>query len=104
MKIEQYIKKYKLNKSKFARLCGLNVYTIYRFIKGNGIPSSSVALKIYYATNGEVTMEDLIPTDKRKCKRPIQEQRPELMETLEIPQIFRPYEPPKINIDDQSHI
>jgi plasmid maintenance system antidote protein VapI len=70
MKIEEYLKKNNKTIRGFAREIKINRYSIAKYIDG-ARPSKTVAWKIFNATDGEVTFEDL-QYDKPP-KRPIRD-------------------------------
>lgn len=56
--------KYMTNKSltcnEFAKISGISQPTVWRIKKGETTPSALTALRIEQATNGEVTLRDLL--------------------------------------------
>lgn len=63
MKLDDYFKKFSINKAGFAKSLGMSRSYIYWLIKG-GIPSVEAARKIEEATEGKVRKEELLfPND-----------------------------------------
>lgn len=65
MKLKDYIDKYLVTKSRFARAAGLEFYQVNNAYKGN-LPSLPVALKIENATDGVVTVRDFLSDEMKK--------------------------------------
>lgn len=59
MKLNEYLKKYKITISEFSRRINYGKGNISRIIKGEITPSLKTALKIEQATNGEVPVQKL---------------------------------------------
>ena len=73
MKLKSYLKKNKTTQTKFAEISGVKRCLLSTYITGCRYPSYRTALKIEKATNGEVTVLDMISRDyeservKAKC-------------------------------------
>jgi hypothetical protein len=63
MKIREYIEKNRLDPVAFALSIGISVTTIYRYMAGR-IPHRKTAYKIEEATNGLVTVEEMMGEKK----------------------------------------
>lgn len=59
MKLDDYFKKFSINKAGFAKSLGMSRSYIYWLING-GIPSVEAARKIEEATEGKVSKEELL--------------------------------------------
>lgn len=60
MKLEEYLDKYHVSRSKFYKALGITSRTLYLILRGNET-SVSLANKIFELTGGEVTQFDLQP-------------------------------------------
>jgi DNA transposition AAA+ family ATPase len=58
MKIEEYIKKNKMTIRGFAKDIRISRYSVAKYIDGSK-PSRTVAWKIFIATEGEVSFQDM---------------------------------------------
>jgi len=68
MKIEKYIKSNSMTKLSFAKLVGLSVSTLEKYLYSKRIPSLRVAYLIVVRTKGLISYEDLLP-DNIKVKK-----------------------------------
>lgn len=59
MKIEEYLSKYGMTKSGFAKRLGITPSNLHKIIAGSSYPTAKLAQRIVKLTNGEVTFEDL---------------------------------------------
>lgn len=60
MDLDEYLWKMRLKKKEFCRLVGTEPTNLYYITKRKHTPNLGLALRINYATSGEVTMEDLL--------------------------------------------
>lgn len=60
MDINEYMKKFELNRVQFASLVELPVSSINHYVRGERMPTLENALKIHKATKGKVKLESLI--------------------------------------------
>lgn len=63
MKLKDYLIKKRISKERFAVECEIGIATVYRHLSGKNC-GYRIAKKIEEFTNGEVTVEDLIYTEK----------------------------------------
>jgi len=61
MKLQNWLKEKGFSKAEFARKIGVSRHALYLYLKGKRQPRLDIALRIEEATNGEVTVKDLIP-------------------------------------------
>ena len=62
MKLRDWLReKWTGSKEEFARKVGISLMSLNRYERGVRQPRLDIALRIERATNGEVTVEDLIP-------------------------------------------
>jgi transcriptional regulator with XRE-family HTH domain len=62
MKLRDWLKKrWKGTKEEFAQKIGVSLMALNRYERGIRQPRLDIAIRIEKATNGEVTVEDLIP-------------------------------------------
>lgn len=59
MKLEDYLKKYKIRQRAFAVKIGVSEQTVSHWLSGYCKPGYENAIKIYSKTKREVTLEDL---------------------------------------------
>jgi len=59
MNLKDYLAKEELNAREFAIICGCNYSTVYRILRG-AMVSGVTAIRIENATEGKVTIEDLM--------------------------------------------
>lgn len=67
MKLREYLIKNRMTKEQFAEKCGLGVNSIYRYIRRD-VPSDSNIQTIVDATEGQVTVEDLLGAHDEKSR------------------------------------
>jgi transcriptional regulator with XRE-family HTH domain len=60
MKLKAWLNKEGLSKTEFAKKVGITRHALYLYLKGKRQPRLDIALRIEEATNGEVTVKDLI--------------------------------------------
>ena len=58
MKLKDYIKKNKCKKTELARKFGISRTSLYRYLRGEFVPSKAVKIAIEYITTGEVARND----------------------------------------------
>lgn len=63
MKLNDYLEKTKQTKTDFAGVIGITTGMVSHIATGRKIPSLDLALKIQDATEGAVTVRDLLPTN-----------------------------------------
>jgi transcriptional regulator with XRE-family HTH domain len=68
MKLRDYLEKEKITVQDFADKCGITRITIYNILNKTHPPRKSSVKLIALATDGKVTLEDLIYT-RRKTKK-----------------------------------
>ena len=61
MKLQNWLEEKRLSKTEFAKRIGITRHALYLYLKGKRQPRLDIALRIERVTNGEVTVEDLIP-------------------------------------------
>lgn len=66
MELKEYLKKYGITKTGFARRMGVTYDTVINIINGKAYPSAKTAQKIVELTNGEVTFEDLFKKKEKE--------------------------------------
>ncbi len=59
MKLQEYLKKYKIKQRVFAKMVGVSEQTVSHWLSGYCNPSYENAIKIYSKTKREVTLEDM---------------------------------------------
>lgn len=59
MKLKDYLDEYGIKKLQFAKKCGFTYRTLFQYLNGNDIRLST-AHKIVIATEGKVSLEDLL--------------------------------------------
>lgn len=59
MKIEEYLKKYRITKVEFAKRLGVNKSTVWNYISGRTRPTVSMAKKIDKESDGLITIKEL---------------------------------------------
>lgn len=64
MRLESYLKTRGLGQSEFARKAGISQSRVWDALQGRGL-STWNALKVEAATEGEVTVADLLPEGRR---------------------------------------
>ena len=64
MKLERYLRSCGLGQSEFARRAGISQSRVWDVLQGRGL-STWNALKVEAATEGEVTVADLLPEGRR---------------------------------------
>lgn len=64
MNLVEYLLKYRLSASEFAKKIGISATTIYRYTNYGSTPRLPIALLIEEATNKEVSVEELMETSK----------------------------------------
>ena len=65
MKLAKWLKRHKLNPTKFAKMIGRHQPTIYRYVNGERIPEPDIMQEIYSATRGEVSPNDFYDLQRR---------------------------------------
>ncbi len=58
MEIKEYLKKEKITQREFSKISKISRYSIHKYIRGEK-PARRQAWKIFNATNGMVTFQDL---------------------------------------------
>ncbi|MCB9093038.1 MAG: helix-turn-helix transcriptional regulator [Halobacteriovoraceae bacterium] len=66
MELKDYLKKYCVTKTGFAKRLGVTYDSVLNIINGKAYPSAKTAQKIVELTNGEVTFEDLFKRKEEK--------------------------------------
>lgn len=69
MLLKEYLLKKKLSCSQFARLIGVTVQAVNRYINNHRIPDKYVMPRIYNVTNGEVTANDFHDLPKPRKRK-----------------------------------
>lgn len=71
MKLADYLKSKKLTQYAFAKMAEVTQAAVQRYATGKRIPDDAVMLRIYSATNGDVTANDFydIPPQKPNPKK-----------------------------------
>ena len=64
MNLDQYISSHSLTNAEFASLIGRDTSTVSRLRKNKTLPDWATVAKIYKATNGEVSANDFLPTNR----------------------------------------
>ena len=91
MRLKDYLCIHDMTANHFAKICGLNVQTLYSIMRGKNCNSYNLA-KIIHASNGEVDFWSFIPEDLKdsfkkdikKSDNPNQLQLPSNEELKEI--------------------
>lgn len=60
MKLNDYLKKYKISQPEFAKNINYSRGNLNRVLRGQFVPSMKTLLKIKKATNNEVSFEDFV--------------------------------------------
>lgn len=68
MKLRQYIENEKITQAEFARRIGFARHNVNKIILEKGQPNLLCAYRIFVATGGQVTMEDLLLDKERKIQ------------------------------------
>lgn len=66
MQLGDYLKKHKLTAQQFAPLIGVKWAAVYRYVNGVRVPTKPVMHKIFEATGGEVTPNDIFGITPKK--------------------------------------
>lgn len=70
MRLGEYLKKEGITPQEFAPKIGVKWGAIYRYNSGLRVPTKEIMQKIFDATNGEVTPNDILgipPQDGEEC-------------------------------------
>ena len=59
MDLKEYLWKYRLTQTQFAKRAGIKRTSVGSYIRNYRQPNASSALKIYKATNGEVSFREI---------------------------------------------
>lgn len=65
MRLKDYLCINDMTANEFAKLCGINVQTLYSMMRGKNCGSYNLA-KVLHATNGEVDFWSFIPDDLKE--------------------------------------
>ena len=60
MKLKTYLKRRKLTAKAFAKQIGITRQAVHYYVTGQRTPQLGIAIDIVKATNGEVTLRDLL--------------------------------------------
>lgn len=67
--LREYLSKNKLNCSQFAKLIGVTMQAVNRYINNCRTPDKDVMPRIFDATNGEVTANDFYNLSKPRKRK-----------------------------------
>ena len=67
MNLQKYIEAKKIKQIDFAELIGISAAFVNQMCKGTRRPSANIALKIQEATNGKVSVMELLYPDREKA-------------------------------------
>lgn len=65
MRLKDYLCRNDMTANEFARICGINVQTLYSMMRGKNCGSYNIA-KVLHATNNEVDFWSFIPEDLKE--------------------------------------
>ena len=69
MRIKKYLESNSMTKPAFAKLIGISVSTLEKYLYSNRIPSLQMAHTIVLKTNGEIQYVDMLKQGTKKLKK-----------------------------------
>jgi len=69
MELEEYLISRKFTRIEFSKMVGVTVGGLGKYIRGERMPTLQIARAIENASNGKVTIDDLIETWRKKNEK-----------------------------------